>query len=314
MRRVGLPRPKLPLHPNRALAPAAPPPTVNSPAGHAPAAERISSPLLSVTLPLKRVRSRSLPPSPSSPQTPTSNVLAPRSTPASSFILSWQPDSPLSPPCLWTLARASPPPDPSISPLAASLAVTTPMCLVDASVPPLPPVPQISSPILRSSSPRHWTLAEVVKRCTTWEEYQQHRPTGFSALRESWAVVDAAMRKRHYKQPKESWSVVFKRVRSNIQDTIKSKRSNDSMSSGQMRTGAECHLDLHRCRVSNTRRMKGRARGRIYAANESLSVKDAVWPGSRRGGKRTAARSVCDAAGRLRAGARERPIGRAVGR
>ena len=40
--------------------------------------------------------------------------------------------------------------------------------------------------------------------------------------------------------------------------------------------GVECRLDLHLCRASSMRRMKGRAPGRTCAANESLPISDAA--------------------------------------
>ena len=43
-----------------------------------------------------------------------------------------------------------------------------------------------------------------------------------------------------------------------------------------MRTGAECRLDLHCCRVSNMRRMKGRAPGSTCAAKDSFPIREAV--------------------------------------
>src|ERR1700733_8873105 len=89
-----------------------------------------------------------------------------------------------------------------------------PPALVNASVFPHVPVSPDPLPAPRPASPREWTLAELIERCATYEEYLQHRPIGYARLRKSWAVLDAAMRKRHYKQPREPWPVVFKRVRS----------------------------------------------------------------------------------------------------
>ena len=40
----------------------------------------------------------------------------------------------------------------------------------------------------------------------------------------------------------------------------------------------ECRLDMHWCRASNMRRMKGRAPGNTCAAKESLRISDAAWP------------------------------------
>ena len=231
MRRVGLPRPsRLPLHPNRAHAPLTrPPSSIHSAARALPAPETTSSRAASTTLPTKRRHSSSPSPSPASPSPASPSLLrtspsihASGLAPSSSPIPWWQPESANSSHSLLDLARASPPPDPSVPLLTSLTDDTAPFYTVDAFVPPLLPAPQVPSPVSSPPSPRHWTLSEVIKQCTTWEEYQRRRPTGFSAMRESWAVVDAAMRKRHHKQPKEPWSVVFTRVHSNMKRSIES--------------------------------------------------------------------------------------------
>ena len=241
-RRVGLPPPRgrLPLHPNRAHAALPrPPSSVHSAAGTLLAAESTPPSPASTTLPTKRHRSPSSSPSPSPaspspPRTPPPLLATAATTPSSSHIPPWQLESPHTSHSLLDLARASPPPDPSMPLLTAFLAGdTVPTYSVDALIASPLQVPQVLSPEPSPPSPRYWTLAEVIDRCTTWEEYQQHRPTGFSALQESWAVVDAAMRKRHHKQLKESWSVVFKRVRSNIKRNIESRHPIRTRSSDQ---------------------------------------------------------------------------------
>jgi hypothetical protein len=115
----------------------------------------------------------------------------------------------------------SSPPSSSTIPLPLPLAVDPSPASPPVRLPVTPhapvTVPTAPSHAPHPRSPRQWTLAEILERCTTYEEYLQHRPIGFSGLTESWAVLDKKVRQRHHKQPKESWPTVFTRARSNAQ-------------------------------------------------------------------------------------------------
>lgn len=218
MKRPGLSRPKQPLHPNRANA-------VLLPARPLPA--RVST--SSTTAPLTPLTSRRRSPSPSaSPSSP--RVSRTVTSPLTLSPIRSEQVLEASPPVwrsLLLLSTPSPPPDASTLPLPPPLAVhPSPPSPVNPSVAPRISAQAAATPVHAPGPhprpPCQWTLAEVIERCTTWEEYLQHRPIGFSALSESWAVLDAAMRKRHYKQPREPWPVVFTRVRSNTESRLSS--------------------------------------------------------------------------------------------
>jgi hypothetical protein len=59
---------------------------------------------------------------------------------------------------------------------------------------------------------REWTLAQIIERCTTWEEFQFHRPTGSGQLMDTWERIDAAVRRRHSKQPRQHMRDVYAHV------------------------------------------------------------------------------------------------------
>ena len=67
------------------------------------------------------------------------------------------------------------------------------------------------------------TISTPMDACSSDREvhnmgkYRRYRPIGLARLRESWAVLDDKMRKRHYKQSREPWPFVFARVRCDIQ-------------------------------------------------------------------------------------------------
>lgn len=204
-RRPGLSLPKQPLHPNRATITAALPTPLST----------CSSSTVPPEHPTKRPRSPSLAATPSPPRTPfavsghchTNTDQEVRPLSSHSIVLPCLPSDSRPPACFVLPLPPESPVDPS-SPETSSVAP-----LVTAVVFPSP----APSHSLQPQSPRHWTLAEVVERCTTWEEYLQERPVSFSGMSKSWAALDAAIRRRHYKMRNESRPLAFAHVRSYMQ-------------------------------------------------------------------------------------------------
>ena len=215
---VGLPRPKEPLHRNRAdvvLPPACP--ALASTLVYA--SSKTSTAALLNSSPNKRRRS----PSPSAPPSP------PRFSPTS-FLISTNESSgsePLLDSTTWhslLLLSSSPPPaDPSTPLLLPPAFVDPSQSPSPVGIPTAPHAPSSLAPSHPSEpdmrTPTQWTLAEIIKRCSTWEEYVRCRPIGYQRLVDSWALLDERIRKRRYKKPRESQQDVFTHVRSYTQHT-----------------------------------------------------------------------------------------------
>jgi hypothetical protein len=213
--------PKQPLHLN--TADAVPPPGARAPLTRVISSSSTAPPVLLV----KRRRSPSLSASPSPP--PAQHTPPPRqpSPFSSSFInsaqaaslLGWQPEDLLHFPSSRTPSPVLPMPPPAVT-VAAHPPSPAPISLSIAVPVPAPAAPLSDPP--RPASPREWTLAEVIERCTTYEEYLLHSPVGDARLRDSWAVLDAAVRKRHYKQQREPLPVAYTHVRAYIERQLRS--------------------------------------------------------------------------------------------
>ena len=215
--------PKQPLHPNRADAVAPP--------GERARLSRVisSSSTAPPVLLFKRRRSPSLSASPSPPRAQHSPP--PRQpSPFSSFInpaqaaalLGWEPEVMLHFP-----SAPTPPPELPMPPPVVAARPPSPAPIPVFIAPPIPPSAaplndRIPQP--RPASPREWTLAEVIERCTTYEQYRQHRPIGYARLTESWAVMDDALRKQLYKLRKQHFqqplSAAYTHVRHYIQEHL----------------------------------------------------------------------------------------------
>jgi hypothetical protein len=90
-------------------------------------------------------------------------------------------------------------------------------------VPPQLPTTSHSPPSHPPSStdPSVWTLAEIMERgwSQQWSEqdYKVNRPSGFTGLKsQSWARLDAAIRRRRHNHESETWELSFIRVCRNI--------------------------------------------------------------------------------------------------
>lgn len=227
MKRVGLSRPKQPLHPNRAdaIAPGRPSPAVQC----VSTSSFTTAPLWVSTPVAKRHRSRSpsASPSPLLRASPTALVISTNTIRSEQQAFESSPtwhsllllsSSPLLP----DLSTPRLPPSPLVIPLSRPFSVS-PVNLPAAPHVPAPTAPPpVSGP--DPPSPSQWTLAEIIENCTTWEEYVRYRPIGYARLRDSWAVLDERIRKRHYKQPRERQADVFTHVRSYTETHLQSSR------------------------------------------------------------------------------------------
>ena len=99
-----------------------------------------------------------------------------------------------------------------------------------------------SHPPSTTSNPHTWTLAEIIERGLHqhWgeQEYKLHRPSGFTGLQDqSWARLDAAIRRRRHDHETETWELSFTRVchnlrRSHDQKVAESSGDNNSENGG----------------------------------------------------------------------------------
>jgi hypothetical protein len=203
-RRAGLPRPKQPLHPNRAIA--RPPPSSTA------------HPL--TVLVNTSIRHSTPPPSsplPSPPRSPSPKRSKRSSTPPPVLSLDFHtpvvvnsPSQPLTPPPLSDIS----------SPLVLSSPAPPPILALPLTPPSIPNPPPITTPVTPQPIPpspfpkysnheREWLLAEILERCGSYAEYLHYRPGGYTGLVKSWERLDAAMRHRHHRHEEEGWERAF---------------------------------------------------------------------------------------------------------
>ena len=149
----------------------------------------------------RRLLSPSPSPSPYPPHSPRCSP--PRPYPASSLLfpaarfspspLSSNQPEPQSPRHWTALLAESPPPDLPLQPPYAAV-------LPPPAAAPVPAAPfHMPAP---DPPAREWTLAQIIERCTTWAEFQYHRPAGSGQLVDTWERMAVAVRRLHSKQRK----------------------------------------------------------------------------------------------------------------
>ena len=186
-RRVGLPQPRQPLHPNRATVP-----PLRSTVPPLPLTVVVNSPIQRSDLPPSS-------PLPSPPSSPLTQQPKRSSTPPPTLSLQF-----LTP----VVVDFSPPPSPPLTPPPVAL---PPIPIITPSVSPSPVTPPAVAPSFPTypNAAREWTLSEILERCRTHAAYEHYRPSGYTGLVESWEVLDAAVRVRYSRHKDEGWEEAF---------------------------------------------------------------------------------------------------------